>query len=263
MSVPYETACEPAESPETPEEHLARLLGRALNSFELSDEVLERLDTALAYDGSLHSAHHSAGLHRITYRHTWLLADGSAVTLWELVHNTGPTSAPGAPEAPRTEQPGRHEQHELYTDEEEMRAAVARLPLPVDEPVGLDLPVTMPSPPVPLPRHAYVQDNSADHARRLLRRAENADRPGLDTLRLLGTAFAHQITQAFGRPSPAGEARLGYALYEHAFLLADGREISLWEVEHTATPDGRHMCEVYTSESAARGAMAQRASRTT
>ena len=39
-------------------------------------------------------------------------------------------------------------------------------------------------------------------------------------------------------------------LYEHAFLPADGREVSLWEVEHTATPDGRHMCEVYETEDA-------------
>jgi hypothetical protein len=47
-------------------------------------------------------------------------------------------------------------------------------------------------------------------------------------------------------------------LYEHAFLLLDGTEISLWEVEHTATPDGRHMCEVYTEEGAARAALESR-----
>ena len=63
MSVPYETAAyEPPDSHESPEEHLARLLGRALNSFELPDETIRRLDCALAHDGSLHSAHHSAGL---------------------------------------------------------------------------------------------------------------------------------------------------------------------------------------------------------
>ncbi|OSC55161.1 hypothetical protein B5181_36460, partial [Streptomyces sp. 4F] len=45
-----------------------RLLGRALNSFELPDETIRQLDCALAHDGSLHSAHHSAGLHRETYR---------------------------------------------------------------------------------------------------------------------------------------------------------------------------------------------------
>ncbi|KOG33554.1 DUF6227 family protein [Streptomyces resistomycificus] len=244
MSVPYETAAyEPPESPESPEEHLARLLGRALNSFELPDETIGRLDCALAHDGSLHSAHHSAGLHRETYRHSWLLVDGSAITLWELVHNTAPGSAP---------------QHEVYVDEEELRAATARLPLPAEAP-DFELPVTVQLSPVPGPRHAYVPDDSADHARRLLRRAENADRPDAETAALLTEAFAHQITQAFGRPGRAGRARLCFSLYEHAFLLRDGAEVSLWEVEHTATPDGRHMCEVYASEDAARDAMERRA----
>ncbi|MFJ4205805.1 DUF6227 family protein [Streptomyces sviceus] len=246
MSVPYETAAyEPPESPESPEEHLARLLGRALNSFELPDETIRRLDCALAYDSSLHSAHHSAGLHRETYRHTWLLADGSALTLWEIVHNTARDSVP---------------QHEVYVDEEELRAATARLPLPPDTP-DFELPVAVQLSPVHLPRHAYVPDDSADHARRLLRRAENTDRPGPKTAALLAEAFAHQITQAFGRPCRAGRAGLGFSLYEHAFLLRDGAEISLWEVEHTATPDGRHMCEVYVTEDAARDAMERRAAR--
>ncbi|MFI7403416.1 DUF6227 family protein [Streptomyces sp. NPDC049541] len=244
MSVPYETAAyEPAESPESPEEHLERLLGRALNSFELPDETIRQLDSALAHDSSLHSAHHSAGLHRETYRHTWLLVDGSALTLWELVHNT----APGSPA-----------QHEVYVDEEELRAATARLPLSPDAP-DFELPVTVQLSPVPAPRHAYLPDDSADHARRLLRRAENPDRPGAETAALLTTAFAHQITQAFGRPCRAGRAGLYFSLYEHAFLLRDGVEVSLWEVEHTATPDGRHMCEVYDSEDAARDAMERRA----
>lgn len=244
MSVPYETAAyEPAESPESPEEHLARLLGRALNSFELPDECLRQLDCPLAYDSSLHSAHHSAGLHRETYRHSWLLADGSAVTLWELVHNTAPGSEP---------------QHEVYVDEEELRAATSRLPLPPDTP-DFELPVLTQLSPVPEPRHLYAPDDSADHARRLLRRAENADRPDEETAALLSTAFAHQITQAFGRPSRTGRGTPSFSLYEHAFLLHDGKELSLWEVEHTATPDGRHMCEVYASEDAARDAMERRA----
>ncbi|TPQ16375.1 DUF6227 family protein [Streptomyces sporangiiformans] len=244
MSVPYETAAyEPPESPESPEEHLARLLGRALNSFELSDETIGLLDCALAYDSSLHSAHHSAGLHRETYRHTWLLADGAALTLWELVHNTAP---------------GRETQAEVYEDEEELRAATERLPLSPDTP-DFELPVMVRLSPVPRPRHAYFPDDSADHGRRLLRRAENADRPGEDMAALLRTAFAHQITQAFGQPCRAGATGLCFSLYEHAFLLDDGRELSLWEVEHTATPDGRHMCEVYPSEHAARDAMERRA----
>ncbi|MEU3097324.1 DUF6227 family protein [Streptomyces sp. NPDC006967] len=244
MSVPYETAAyEPPDSPESPEEYLARLLRRALNSFELPDETIRRLDCALAYDGSLHSAHHSAGLHRETYRHTWLLADGSAVTLWELVHNTAPGSEP---------------QHEIYVDEEELRTATARLPLPPDTP-DFELPVTVQLSPAPALRQMYVPDGAADHARRLLRRAENPDRPGPETAALLATACAHRITQAFGRPSRAGRPALCFSLYEHAFLLGDGVELSLWEVEHTLTPDGRHMCEVYTSEDAARDAMERRA----
>ncbi|MEU3731122.1 MULTISPECIES: DUF6227 family protein [unclassified Streptomyces] len=244
MSVPYETAAyEPPESPESPEEHLMRLLGRALNSFELPDETLRQLDCALAHDGSLHSAHHSAGLHRETYRHTWLLADGSALTLWELVHNTAPGSEP---------------QREVYVDEEELRTATARLGLPPDTP-DFELPVQVQLSPVPAPRHAYVPDASADHARRLLRRAENPDRPGGDLAARLTTASAHQITQAFGGPGRAGRTRIGFSLYEHAFLLRDGAEVSLWEVEHTATPDGRHMCEVYESEDTARRAMERRA----
>jgi hypothetical protein len=245
LSVPYETAAyEPPESPESPEEHLARLLGRALNSFELPDETIRRLDCSLAHDSSLHSAHHSAGLHRETYRHTWLLADGSAVTLWELVHNTAP---------------GSEAQHEVYVDEEELRTATGRLPLPPDEP-DFELPVMVWLSPIPEPRHAYVPDDSPDHARRLLRRAENPDRPGAELSELLlGSAFAHQITQAFGRPFRAGQTSLCFSLYEHAFLLRDGRELSLWEVEHTATPDGRHMCEVYATEEAAREAMERRA----
>ncbi|MEU3896152.1 DUF6227 family protein [Streptomyces sp. NPDC045251] len=244
MSVPYETAAyEPPESPESPEEHLMRLLGRALNSFELPDETIRQLDCALAHDGSLHSAHHSAGLHRETYRHTWLLADGAAVTLWELVHNTTPGGEP---------------QHEVYVDEEELRAATARLALPPDTP-DFELPVQVQLSPVATPRHSYAPDASADHARRLLRRAENPDRPGAELAARLATASAHQITQAFGGPGRARRARVGFSLYEHAFLLRDGTEVSLWEVEHTATPDGRHMCEVYAGEDTARRAMERRA----
>jgi len=246
LSVPYETAAyEPAESPESPEEHLARLLGRALNSFELPDEVLRRLDCALAHDSSLHSAHHSAGLHRETYRHTWLLADGSAVTLWELVHNTAP---------------GGGAQHEVYVDEEELHTATSRLGLPPHTP-DFELPALTHLSAIPEPRHVYAPEDSADHVRRLLRRAENTDRPGRETAALLATAAGHQITQAFGRPARTGRTNLSLALYEHAFLLPDGSEVSLWEVEHTATPDGRHMCEVYTTETAARTAMEHRATR--
>ncbi|MYX39543.1 hypothetical protein GTW59_00250, partial [Streptomyces sp. SID89] len=91
------------------------------------------------------------------------------------------------------------------------------------------------------------------------RRAENADRPGAEVAALLAEASGHRITQAFGRPCRSVRAGLCFSLYEHAFLLSDGAEVSLWELEHTATPDGRHMCEVYATEDAARDAMERRA----
>ncbi|MFB7271365.1 DUF6227 family protein [Streptomyces sp. NPDC056244] len=278
---------------ETTETHLERLLGRALNSFDLPDALVEKLGHALAHASSLCSAHHSAGLHRETYRHTFLLRDGSSLTLWELVHNTGRDGA---------------RLHELYAEESEVRLAAARLSHPsspeaarsgVDGPDAPPLvsgPGEVPSegrPPVddaaagllaelesertaeidahlallrglralpqaPRPRQ-YFPDNSPDHARRVLRRAENADRPGAATARLLQTAFAHHITQVFGRQCQVEGKDAGFMLYEHAFLLIDGSEMSLWEVEHTATPDGRHMCEVYEAESTAREAMELRA----
>ncbi|AXG79584.1 DUF6227 family protein [Streptomyces paludis] len=286
---------------ETTETHLERLLGRALNSFDLPDTLVEGLDRALAHASSLCSAHHSAGLHRETYRHTYLLDDGSAISLWELVHNTGRDGA---------------RLHELYGEESDAQLAAARLgriggegPLcspfageggegPADaaypavpeaeshtgDPATDDLAAgllaelesertaeidahlallralrALPAP-APATRHRmYSPDNSPDHARRVLRRAENEDRPGEETGRMLKTAFAHHITQVFGRQCQVEGKDAGFMLYEHAFLLIDGSETSLWEVEHTATRDGRHMCEVYETESAAREAMELRA----
>ncbi|MER5767549.1 DUF6227 family protein [Streptomyces sp. NPDC001985] len=283
---------------ETTETHLERLLGRALNSFDLPDATVERLESALAHASSLHSSHHSGSLDRATYRHAYLLSDGSSLVLWELVHSSG------------ADHP---EQHELYTEESEVRLAASRLPAgfpgfadsgepgsgalsafrtagftdgpelsdpadrdpadrdPADRgrtgPIGLEadldadfalLAGLMSAPPAALPR-MYVPDNSADHARRVLRRAENADRPGEKTARMLRSAFAHHITQVSARQCRVAGKDAGFTLYEHAFLLLDGVETSLWEVEHTATPDGRHMCEVYGAEHTAREAMELRA----
>ncbi|MGW1841422.1 DUF6227 family protein [Streptomyces sp. NPDC001966] len=252
MSDPYETT----------EQHLERLLRRALNSFDLPDDTVERLGTALAHSSSLHSSHHSSVLHRETYRHTYLLSDGTALSLWELVHQ-GPRGA--TDQRSRTEPDLRH--HELYDDEADAHVAAARLTGSFGEdPVFGDggpqadleiLTVLMAAPPAPLPR-MYAPDNSADHARRVLRRAENSDGPGEETARLLRAAFAHHITQVFGRQCRVDGRDAGFTLYEHAFLLLDGSETSLWEVEHTATPDGRHMCEVYGDENTARGAMESR-----
>ncbi|WP_261989009.1 DUF6227 family protein, partial [Streptomyces sp. wa22] len=104
MSDPYETT----------EQHLERLLRCALNSFDLSDTTVDRLGTALAHSSALHSSHHSSVLHRETYRHSYLLSDGTTLTLWELVHGGG-----RAVPAPR--------RHELYDDEGEAQLAASRL----------------------------------------------------------------------------------------------------------------------------------------
>ena len=44
---------------------------------------------------------------------------------------------------------------------------------------------------------------------------------------------------------------VSWSLYEHAFLLLDGSELSLWEIDHTRTPDGHPACEVYPTRDAA------------
>ncbi|MET9516804.1 DUF6227 family protein [Streptomyces sp. NPDC002994] len=247
MSDPYETT----------EEHLERLLGRALNSFDLPDVAVERLESALAHSTSLHSSHHSAGLHRETFKHVFLLADGSSLVLWELAHNAGRDGTT---------------QHELYTEATEVRLAASRLPRPggtdafglpggddADLDADLEILATLMATRPAAARRIFIPDDSADHARRVLRRAENAGRPGQDIALRLSGAVAHQITQAFGRQCSVEGRDAGFTLYEHAFLLCDNSEVSLWEVEHTATPDGRHMCEVYETERAAREAMELRA----
>ncbi|KOY57177.1 MULTISPECIES: DUF6227 family protein [unclassified Streptomyces] len=257
MSDPYETT----------EAHLERLLGRALNSFDLPDRLVERLGTALAHSSSLYTTHHSpaAGRWRETHRHTYLLSDGGSASLWELVYRL---------EGDRTIR------HEVFASKAETCLAVARLfgDAPAEaafdpeldpafaaaeEEPDTDVAVlsALFAAGAPTHRHReYGVEESADHARRVLRRAENPDRPGEGTALLLRSAYAHQITQAFGtRPCRADGRSAGFSLYEHSFVLLDGSELSLWEVEHTATPDGRHMCEVYESEAAARGAMELRA----
>ncbi|MCA1219005.1 DUF6227 family protein [Streptomyces sp. 8L] len=247
MNGPYETT-------ETTETHIQRLLERSLNSFVLPEALVGRLDSALAHASSLISAHHSKGRHRETYRHTFLLSDTTAVTLWEVVHTTGRDGAP---------------LYELFAAEADARQAAiellgeeSRLGLGGVAAHGLGPRISpeevLAASPAALPR-LYVNDNSPDHARRLLRRAENTDRPGEETARLLRTAFAHHIAQVFGHWCHLEEGNSGFMLYEHAFLLINGTETSLWEIEHTATPDGRHMCEVYTDESTARAALERRA----
>ncbi|MET9469826.1 DUF6227 family protein [Streptomyces sp. NPDC006544] len=253
MSDPYETT----------EAHLERLLGRALNSYDLPDRLVERLGRALAHSSSLHTTRRrpGAGEWREIQRHTYLLADGDSVALWELAHRR---------------EDDRAIRYEVFASRAEICLAVAQLFDEVPSEVARDLTEAAPeeelesdlallsalfTPPTPAQRHReYAVEESADHARRVLRRAENSDRPGRRVALLLRTAYAHRITQAFGTRQYRTDGRdAGFSLYEHAFVLLNGSELSLWEVEHTATPDGRHMCEVYETESAARGAMTLRA----
>ncbi|MET3983998.1 DUF6227 family protein [Streptomyces sp. PvR034] len=252
MSDPYETT----------EAHLERLLGRALNSFDLPDRLVERLGTALAHSSSLHSTQHgpTAGRWRETHRHAYLLADGEPATLWELVYRL---------------EHDRATRHEVFVSKAEVALATVRL-FGEDPAAARDFTLmeeaegelgdhgvlsALIAASSPVQRHReYAVEQSADHARRVLRRAENADRPGEAVARRLTSAYAHRITQAFGTRQCLADGRgAGFSLYEHAFVLLDGSELSLWEVEHTATPDGRHMCEVYETETAARGAMELRA----
>lgn len=255
---------------ETTEAHLERLLGRALNSFDLPDALVERLGTALAHSSSLYTTHHSpsAGLWRETHRHTYLLSDGETASLWELAYRLTGDRGP---------------RHEVFAGRDELALAGSRLfgeaaaePALYEGPEpgageadgdlgwGVDgteedlvlLSALFAAPALGERHREYTEEESADHARRVLRRAENADRPGEEVAVLLRSAYAHQITQAFGGRQALADGRdAGFSLYEHAFVLLDGTELSLWEVEHTATPDGRHMCEVYGDEAAARGAM--------
>ncbi|CAL9387318.1 hypothetical protein SUDANB171_01181 [Streptomyces sp. enrichment culture] len=104
---------------------------------------------------------------------------------------------------------------------------------------------------VPAPR-GYPGQDSSRHARRLLGRAENADRPGEDILRLLLGARGYGIERLpEPRSAVPGERRRWCSVYEHAFLLADDSELCLYELEHDLTPDRRLVCEVYRDEVAA------------
>ncbi|MEE1927035.1 DUF6227 family protein [Streptomyces sp. TRM 70351] len=232
-----------------PGEHLALLLARARNPFEISDTLARLLRGAVRCDVQLRVWRQHAspppGLRCSTYQHTFTLADHSVVVLWELRHDT--------------ESDGQIA-HEIYPDFAALQEAENR----VHQRMGGGVPVEAERAsaltprllaelglPVPGPgHHSFPERESPDHARRLLRRASNADRPGEDVLRLLATARRHDITRVSQPFGPAGP-RAFCSVYEHAFLLADGRETSLFELEHDFTPDGNLVCEVYTDETTA------------
>ncbi|MDX3238451.1 DUF6227 family protein [Streptomyces sp. ME03-5709C] len=228
------------------------VLARAQNAFDVDDRVLGRLATALMGCTELASFRQRKGpprrLSRRTLRHSFLLADGSTQLLWEIEHNTGPD--------------GDEPLYEVYSDPDALAAAQHTIDARFGEPSPQELEAEAAQWSARLPQLAtdlmpgprqYAVEHSAEHAWRVLRRAENTDAPGPELRSRLGYAVGHHIAYVTGRHTRIGTGRVaGWTLYEHAFLLETGEEISLWEVEHTMTPDGRPVCEVYADESAAR-----------
>jgi hypothetical protein len=238
----------------TSAEHLRRLLERARNPFDVPDLVLARLENAILHQveplGRQHRNTPAPAVRCASYRHSFLLADGCSLSLFELRHET--VGAPGGAV------------HEVYAAEESLRVARRRVHRRMHDPHGpraAGVPEAPAEPPAPVraPRpRGYSGRNSPDHARRLLRRAENADRPGEEVLRLLSTARGHEIVPV-PRPHGTPACHVWCSVYEHAFLLADGREVSLYELEHNLSRTGRLVCEVYLEEAGADRAAHRRA----
>lgn len=245
-----------------PEDQLARLLDRAENS-ERTAPYLAGARTALMHYCGLQSCRHTNGpprpMDRRTYRHSFLLPDGNVRMLWELEHNTGPDAVfHRAVFAVR---------EDLAVAEWEVDTAFgvpsgpAELPVghlagPVREfgmlaNLGVDGADALLIPGQEGWRRAYTEADSPEHARRLLRRAANPDAPGEDVRQRLRASVAHAISIVTRRSALVAGHLVSWALYEHAFLLLDGTEVSLWEIDHTRTPSGSPVCEVYASRDAA------------
>jgi hypothetical protein len=247
-----------------PDRHLRMLLARAQNPFDISDEVLERLSAAVLCRTDLHTvedARPAPDGRCGRSRHTFLLADGGVQTLWELWYVAAAETGDGtAPRGPR---------FEIYEDEEALRRSALRLhgggAVPGPRTSGADdlghsdglegfeglggLDGLLPD--EAARSRPWSLEDSPGHARRLLRRAENPDRPGEETLRLLADARGHDIVHVpRPRACPPG-LRLWCSLYEHAFLLADGSEVRLYELEHNLTGGEGLVCEVYPDEAVA------------
>lgn len=231
----------------TPAARLAGLITRAQNPFDIDGTTALRLREALMHHSELHSTCQRKvrpTLHCSTYQHAFLLPDGSCLTLWEMRHRTD------------EDEPAHHE---IYSDRESLLRAEARVfqELGITRHRALDeVWAEMAHArgggdgPVPEPR-TYPERDSPEHARRLLRRAENDDRPGPEMLRRLQSARGHQIAR-LAKPCGADRHhRVWCSVYEHAFLLDGGDEVSLFELEHNLTADGRLVCEVYLDEATA------------
>ncbi|GAA1923364.1 DUF6227 family protein [Streptantibioticus ferralitis] len=238
-----------------PASHLDRLLARARNAADLDQTLLRRLRTALMHCVDLHSMRFCKGPTRTrghrTVKHVFLLADGSSETLWEIEDDTG-TDGEVVRELHTAQESVEARLRERFGDSvfPEFDFGKERLIAEVHFDVGRDGPRGEAG--LADARHEYAQDNSADHAWRVLRRAENGDRPGEPVRQRLRSAVAHETTLVTMRHTRVEGVIAEWALYEHAFLLADGGKLSLWELEHTITPGGHPICEVYLDEMAAR-----------
>ncbi|MCT2591674.1 DUF6227 family protein [Streptomyces sp. N2-109] len=276
----------------TPSQHLRVLLARAQNPFDVSDHAIERLRGAVLCHVELQGWHHRNAppptARCSSYRHTFLLADGETRSLWELRHETGGDTGLPWYELYEHEEPlrlaRRRAQHPSGADAGGPDAGGTNLgdhaqesdraPRPLPERgtgSGRD---TELEPDLHGGRgfinflaaagrsartRAYRESDSPDHARRLVRRAENPDRPGEETLRLLSTARGHEIVHVPKPHAAPPPFQVWCSVYEHAFLLADGTEISLYELEHDFSGTGRLICEVYLEEAVADQAARRRA----
>ncbi|WP_333769332.1 DUF6227 family protein [Streptomyces sp. IBSBF 2435] len=259
MDVEGADTAEPERSGGVPSEQLAGLLERADNGVAAARE-LSAVRFALMHYCGLQSCRHTKGpprrMNRRTFRHSFLLPDGTVRVVWELEHDTGADALPHR--SVFTEQEGLA----LAEWEVDMAFGGTNGPqeLPYDPRGGVIRPergaedldaLLAAGRPENALRRAYTEGDSAEHARRLLRRAANAGAPGSEVGIRLRAAIAHGISIVTRRSALVAGRHVSWSLYEHAFLLLDGSEVSLWEIDHTRTPSGDPVCEVYASQDAA------------
>jgi hypothetical protein len=299
----------------TPAHHVDELLTRAQNPFDVSDRVLERLRSAVMFQVELHGWRHRStpppALRCSSFRHVFLLSDGSSLVLWELCYGSGgpegtalyevydradalhrserrvhswmgggpetpgPPGTPGqdgttaggldglggadgfaehAPEEYGLEEYGFEgyglEEHDGFGAIDGCFDSADPLGERGHGPARISFDF-LAAAGAAYGQREFTESDSPEHARRLLRRAENPDRPGEETLRLLATALGHHIMHV---PKPlvlAADCQVWCSVYEHAFLLADGTKVSLYELEHNLTGNGHLVCEVYLDETVA------------
>lgn len=249
---------EPERSGGTPADQLAGLLARTGRGGAAIGE-LAALRGALMHHCGLQSCRHAKGgrrrLNRRTFRHSFLLPDGEVRVVWEFEHDTAPDA---------------RVRRAVFTEQEALALAEWEVDLAFGDPCGpRELPFDPRAGAFPQPsadeldalltagpldsalHRTYTMGDSVEHARRLLRRASNAGAPGDEVRMRLRAAIAHDIAIVTRRSTHVAGRQVSWSLYEHAFLLLDGTELSLWEIDHTRTPSGEPVCELFTSQDAA------------